>query len=64
VINLWQRSDCGQGRGERKTGGRFFSKFLTAEEVLEPDENLSLEERITRLEHRVAQHEAIGGAVG
>jgi len=30
------------------------TKFLTAEEVLEPDEDLSLEERVTRLEQRVA----------
>ena len=58
------KAGADKDRGEKKTGGRFFSKFLTAEEVLEPDENLSLEERITRLEHRVAQLEAKDGTVG
>lgn len=40
------------------------TKFLTAEESPEPDEDLSLEERITRLERRVAQLEAKDEAVG
>jgi len=44
--------------------GYMMTKFLTAEEVLEPDEDLTLEERITRLERRVAQLEAKDGAVG
>ena len=44
--------------------GYMMTKFLTAEEVLEPDEDLSLEERVTRLERRVAQLEAKDGAVG
>ena len=44
--------------------GYMMTKFLTAEEVLELDEDLTLEERITRLERRVAQLEAKDGAVG
>jgi hypothetical protein len=40
------------------------SQFLTAEEPLEPDEDLTLEERVTRLEKRVAMLEAYDGAVG
>ncbi len=40
------------------------TKFLTAKEALEPDEDLSLEERVTRLERRVAQLEVKDGAVG
>ncbi len=44
--------------------GYMMTKFLTAEEVLEPDEDLSLEERVNRLERRVAQLEAKDGAVG
>ena len=40
------------------------TRFLTAEEALEPDEDLPLEERVTRLERRVAQLEAKDGAVG
>ena len=44
--------------------GYMMTKFLTAEEDQEPDEDLTLEERITRLEHRVAMLEAYNGAVG
>ena len=40
------------------------TKFLIAEEPLEPDEDLTLEERVTRLEKRVAMLEAYDGAVG
>jgi hypothetical protein len=40
------------------------SQFLTAEEPLEPDEDLTLEERVTRLERRVALLEMKDGAVG
>ena len=32
--------------------GYMMTKFLTAEESLEPDEDLTLEERVTRLERR------------
>ena len=34
--------------------GYMMSQFLAAEEPLEPDEDLTLEERVTRLEKRVA----------
>ena len=44
--------------------GYMMSQFLTAEEPLEPDEDLTLEERVTRLEKRVAMLEAYDGAVG
>ena len=44
--------------------GYMMSQFLTAEEPLEPDEDLSLEERVTRLEKRVAMLEMKDGAVG
>ena len=44
--------------------GYMMTKFLTAEEDQEPDEDLTLEERVTRLEHRVAMLEAYNGAVG
>jgi len=44
--------------------GYMMSQFLTAEEPLEPDEDLTLEERITRLEKRVAMLEMKDGAVG
>ena len=44
--------------------GYMMSQFLTAEKPLEPDENLTLEERVTRLEKRVAMLEAYDGAVG
>ena len=37
---------------------------LTAEQDQEPDEDLTLEERVTRLERRVALLEASDGAVG
>lgn len=33
--------------------GYMMTKFLTSEETSEPDEDLSLEERITRLERKV-----------
>ena len=44
--------------------GYMMSQFLTAEEPLGPDEDLTLEERVTRLEKRVAMLEAYDGAVG
>ena len=44
--------------------GYMMSQFLTAEEPLEPDEDLTIEERVTRLEKRVAMLEAYDGAVG
>ena len=44
--------------------GYMRSQFLTAEESLEPDEDLTLEERVTQLEKRVAVLEAYDGAVG
>ncbi len=44
--------------------GYMMSQFLTAEEPLEPDEDLTLEERVTRLEKRVAMLEIKDGAVG
>ena len=40
------------------------NQFLTAEQDQEPDEDLTLEERVTRLERRVALLEASDGAVG
>ena len=44
--------------------GYMMSQFLTAEEPLEPDEDLTLEERVIRLEKRVAMLEMKDGAVG
>ena len=44
--------------------GYMMSQFLTAEEPLEPDEDLPIEERVTRLEKRVALLEMKDGAVG
>ncbi len=45
--------------------GYMMTKFLIAEEDdQEPDEDLTLEERVTRLEKRVAMLEAYDGAVG
>ena len=44
--------------------GYMMSKFLIAEDEQEPDEDLTLEERVTRLEKRVAMLEAYDGAVG
>ena len=44
--------------------GYMMTRFLTAEQDQEPDEDLTLEERVTRLERRVAQLEAKDGAVG
>ena len=40
------------------------TKFLIAEDDQETDEDLTLEERVTRLENRVAMLEAYDGAVG
>ena len=44
--------------------GYMMTKFLTAEVDQEPDEDLTLEERVARLERRVALLEASDGAVG
>ena len=44
--------------------GYMMTKFLIAEDDQEPDEDLTLEERVTRLEKRVAMLEAYDGAVG
>ena len=44
--------------------GYMMTKFLTAEQEQEPDENLTLEERVFLLERRVALLEASDGAVG
>ncbi len=44
--------------------GYMMTKFLIAEDDQEPDEDLTLEERVTRLEKRVAILEAYDGAVG
>jgi len=44
--------------------GYMMTKFLIAEDDQEPDEDLSLEERVTRLEKRVAMLEMKDGAVG
>ena len=44
--------------------GYMMTKYLAAEEDPEPDEDLTLEERVTRLEKRVAMLEAYDGAVG
>ncbi len=44
--------------------GYMMTKFLIAEDEQEPDEDLTLEERITRLEKRVAMLEMKDGAVG
>ncbi len=44
--------------------GYMMTRFLTAEEEQEPDEDLTLEERILRLERRVALLEAKDGAGG
>ena len=44
--------------------GYMMTRFLTAEQNQEPDEDLTLEERVTRLERRVALLEASDGAVG
>ena len=48
---------------ERYQQEHMMSKFLTAEDDQEPDEDLTLEERVTRLEKRVAMLEAYDGAV-
>ena len=40
------------------------TKFLIAEDDQETDEDLTLEERVTRLEKRAAMLEAYDGAVG
>ena len=44
--------------------GYMMAQFLVAEESLEPDEDLTLEERVERLERRVALLEKKDGAVG
>lgn len=44
--------------------GYMMTRFLIAEEEKEPDEDLSLEERVTRLERRVALLEVNDSAVG
>ena len=44
--------------------GYMMTKFLTAEQEQEPDEDLTLEERVARLERRAALLEASDGAVG
>ena len=44
--------------------GYMMTKFLTEEMDQEPDEDLTLEERVARLERRVALLEASDGAVG
>ena len=44
--------------------GYMMTKFLIAEDDQEPDDDLTLEERVTRLEKRVAMLEAYDGAVG
>ncbi len=44
--------------------GYMMTKFLIAEEDQDPDEELTLEERVIRLERRVALLEAKDGAVG
>ena len=44
--------------------GYMMTRFLTAEEEQESDEDLTLEERVLRLERRVALLEAKDGAVG
>ena len=44
--------------------GYMMTKFLTAEQEQESDEDLTLEERVARLERRVALLEASDGAVG
>ena len=43
---------------------RMMTKFLIAEEDQEPEEDLTLKERVTRLEKRLAMLEAYDGAVG
>ena len=50
--------------GGVKKSGDTMTKFLIAEDDQEPDEDLTLEERVTRLEKRVAMLEAYDGAVG
>lgn len=40
------------------------TKFLIAEDDQEPDEDLTLEERVTRLEKRVTMLETYDGPVG
>ena len=58
IVGSWTKVKFGSRIGYMMT------KFLTAEETPEPDEDLTLEERVTRLERRVAQLEAKDGAVG
>ena len=59
VVGSWTKVKFGSWTGYMMT------RFLTAEEeAQDPVENLTLEERITRLERRVALLEANDGAVG
>lgn len=58
VCGSWTRVKFGSRTGY------MMSQFLTAEEALEPDEDLTLEERVNRLEKRVALLEKKDGAVG
>ena len=58
VVGSWIKEKFGSRTGYMMT------QFLTAEEPLEPDEDLTLEERVTRLERRVALLEMKDGAVG
>ena len=57
---------CGSWRKVRfgSRTGYMMAQFLVAEESLEPDEDLTLEERVERLERRVALLEKKDGAVG
>ena len=57
---------CGSWRKVRFGSriGYMMAQFLIAEESLEPDEDLTLEERVERLERRVALLEKKDGAVG
>ena len=58
VCGSWTRVKFGSRTGY------MMSQFLTAEEALEADEDLTLEERVNRLEKRVALLEKKDGAVG
>jgi uncharacterized protein YgiM (DUF1202 family) len=58
VCGSWTRVKFGSRTGY------MMSQFLTAEEALEADEDLTLEERVNRLEKRVALLEKKDCAVG
>ena len=58
TVGVWTKAKFGSRIGYMMT------RFLTAEQDQEPDEDLTLEERVTRLERRVALLEASDGAVG